>query len=144
MTYEYPSVSDFREYFQRDFPFGTDPKCSVLDFDITKAFGQAKFNFNPDLFCSQEQFTIGFLYLTAHYLCVDFRASSQGINGQFAWLEQSKSVGDVSQSFQIPDRILADPYMAMLTQTNYGAKYLQLLLPQLCGQIFTVAGYTHP
>lgn len=144
MGYANPTVADFKGYFTRDFPYGTDPNVNVTDADINKAFVQASFNMNQALFASQEQYTVGYLYMTAHYLCVDLRASSQGINGQFAWLEQSKSVGNVSQSFGIPDRILQDPYFAMLSKTNYGAKYLQLILPQLAGQVFIAYGRTLP
>lgn len=144
MSYTVPTITDFKEYFTRDFPYGTDPDTSILDSDISKAFGQTSFNMNPNLFASQEQYQVAFMLLAAHYLVVDIRMSSQGINGQFAFLEQSKSVGSVSQAFAIPQRILDDPYLAMLTKTNYGAKYLELVLPQLSGQMFAVYGRTLP
>lgn len=144
MSYVNPSVSDFQNYFVRDFPYGADPNTCVLNSDINKAFGQVNFNINPVLFSNQEQYSIGYLLLSAHYLVVDLRMSSQGINGQFGWLEQSKSVGNVNQSFAIPQRILDNPYFAMLTKTNYGAKYLELLLPQMTGQIFITYGDTRP
>ncbi len=144
MAYANPTVADFKAYFYRDFPYGTDLKTQVTDADISKAFGQTDFNINQDLFSSQAQYTTAYLLLAAHYLVVDLRMSSQGISGQFAFMEQSKSVGSISQSFAIPQRIQDDPYFAMLITTNYGAKYLQLLLPQLCGQGFTVIGSTRP
>jgi hypothetical protein len=77
-------------------------------------------------------------------LVLNIRSSSQGINGQFNFLQQTKSVGAVSEGFAIPQRILDNPYFSMLTKTNYGAEYLQLLLPQLAGQMFVVAGTTLP
>ncbi len=144
VSYNNPSIADFKAYFTRDFPYGTDPETSVVDGDISKAFGQTNIDINPGLFGDQSAYTICYLLLTAHWLVIDLRASSQGINGQFSFLEQSKSVGGVSQSFAIPQRILDDPYFAMLTKTNYGAKYLALLLPQLAGQAFTVIGSTRP
>jgi hypothetical protein len=144
VAFENPSVAEFKAYFYRDFPYGEDMETDIIDADITKAFGQTNFNINEDLFSDQGSYTIGYLLLAAHYLVVDIRMSSQGINGKYSWLEQSKSVGSVSQSFAIPQRILDDPYMAALAQTNYGAKYLQLLLPQLAGQIFAVRGSTRP
>lgn len=142
--YEHPTITEFKAYFTRDFPYGTDPETSILDSDINKAFGQTRININPNMFTSQESFTIGFLLLAAHYLVVDIRMSSQGINGQFAFMEQSKSVGSVSQSFAIPQKILENPYFAMIVKTNYGAKYLELVLPQLAGAIFPVHGRTLP
>ncbi len=144
MAYQNPSVADFKAYFTRDFPYGTDTETSVLDADIAKAFGQTNVNINPGLFADQGSYTIAYLLLAAHWLVWDLRASSQGINGQFSFLEQSKSVGSVSQSFAIPERIQADPYMAMLMKTNYGAKYIQLLLPQLAGQMYITHGSTRP
>lgn len=143
MAYVYPDATDFKDYFTRDFPYGSD-SATVMDSDIEKAIGEAKFNFNSGLFSSQENFTIGFLYLTAHYLVTDLRNSSQGINGAYTWLESSKSVGSVSQSFSIPERILADPYLSMLSKTNYGAKYISLILPQLVGNFGIVYGRTLP
>ncbi len=144
MTYVNPTVSDFQNYFVRDFPYGIDPNIAVLNSDISKAFGQTNININQALFSSQDSYNIGYLLLSAHYLVVDLRMSSQGINGQYSFLEQSKSVGSVSQSFSIPQRILDNTYLSMLTKTNYGAKYLELILPQLCGQIFNVYGRTSP
>lgn len=144
LSYEAPSVDDFKEYFERDFPYGDNIATSVTDNDIEKAFGQTDFNINPNFFASQAQYNIGYLLLAAHYLVTDLTMSSQGLNGSYSFLEQSKSVGSVSQGFAIPQRILDDPYMAMLAKTNYGAKYLQLLLPQLTGQMFSVCGSTRP
>lgn len=143
MAYTYPTVVDFKNYFVRDFPYGTYPNTSILDSDIAKAQDEARFNFNSAFFSSQANFTIGFNYLTAHYLVTDIRASSQGITGQFSWTESSKSVGSVSQSFSIPQRIMDDPNFAWLTKTNYGAKYLMLILPQMAGNVMTVCGRTH-
>lgn len=144
MAYTNPSVADFKDFFDRDFPYGTDQETTVLDSDIAKAFRFTNVNFNPDLWGSQGDYTLGYLLLSAHYLVMNLRASSQGINGQFAFLESSKSVGSVSQSFAIPQRVLDNPDWAVLTKTNYGAQYLQLVLPQLAGQIYTVCGSTRP
>lgn len=82
--------------------------------------------------------------LSAHYLVMNLRSSSQGINGQYNFLQVSKGVGSVNESFSIPERITNNPYFSMLTKTNYGQAYLQLLLPQLTGQIYVVAGTTLP
>lgn len=144
MSYENPTVEEFKTYFSRDFPYGVDPNVAVTDADIAKAFGQANAGINPALYGSQANYTIGYMHLAAHWLVYDLQASSQGINGSANWLEQSKSVGSVSQSFAIPQRILDDPYWALLTTTKYGMKYLGLLLPQLTGQTFVVYGSTRP
>lgn len=144
MAYNAPTIENFKAYFFRDFPYGTDPNTSVLDADIAKAFGQTNVNINQALFSSQEDFSIGYLLLAAHWLVIDLRMSSQGLSGAYSWVTTSKSVGSVSESFQVPDRVLANPEFSMLAQTNYGAKYLQLLLPRLTGQMFGVVGSTRP
>lgn len=138
-----PTVAEFKSYFSRDFPYGSTMQ-SVMDSDITKAQGEALFNFNGDLFSSQDNYSICFNLLTAHFLVMDLRMSGQGIAGQFSWNATSKSVGSVSEGIQIPDRIMANPEFAYLTKTNYGTKYLMLLLPMLSGQVFIVAGSTRP
>lgn len=140
MAYTNPTVADFVSFFQRDFPFGTDPNVAVLDSDITKAFLFTNAMINQGLFPDQGTYNVGYNLLSAHFLVMNLRAASQGINGQFAFLETSKGVGGVSTSFSIPERILQNPELSMLTKTNYGAMYLQLLLPGLTGQMYTVAG----
>jgi len=144
LAYNNPTVDEFKAYWFRDFPYGTDANTSVLDADITKAFGQTNVNMNQNLFSSQEDYTIGYMLLAAHFLVIDLRMASQGIAGAYSWITTSKAVGSVSESFQIPQRILDNPEFAMLSQTNYGAKYLQLLLPRLTGQMFNVYGSTRP
>lgn len=144
MSYENPSVQAFKDYFFRDFPFGSDIETSVTDPDIAKAYQQTNVNINQGLFDGQSAYSIGYLLLSAHYLVMDLRASGQGISGQFSWTEQSKSVGNVSQSFAIPQRIMDNPLWALYSQTNYGVQYLQLILPQLAGQVFISYGSTRP
>ncbi len=142
MSYTYPTVNDFKNFFTRDFPYGTDPNTSVLDVDISKAQVEAKFNFNSAFASNQENFSLLFNYMTAHYLCLDLRAAQQGFEGQFSWVQTSKSVGSVSEGFQVPERIMANPEFAMLLKTNYGGKFLSLILPQMSGQMFSVFGGT--
>lgn len=149
MSYPYPSVDDFKDYFTRDFPYQPAPPADqsnafVQDADIAKAQVEASFNFNPDFASSEDQFDLLFNYLTAHYLVIDLRNASQGVAGKFAWSEQSKTVGSVSQSFAIPQMILDNPSLSLLTTTTYGAKYLQLIFPQTVGVMTPICGWTKP
>lgn len=121
-----------------------NPNTQILDQDITSSFLSTNVNINPGLFPDQGTYTLAYLFLSAHYLVMNIRQSSQGINGQYNFLQASKGVGSVNESFSIPERIMANPYWAMLTKTNYGQSYLQLLLPQLAGQFYTVMGTTLP
>ncbi len=137
-----PSVSDFKQYFTRDFQYGTTSD-KVTDTDISTALGDSSVFVNPDLYQTQDIYDTGFLLLGAHFLVMNLRAANNGLQGQFPWMQQSKSVGSVAESFAIPQRIMDNPEYAMLTKTYYGAKFLFMILPQLSGQIFTVCGRTH-
>lgn len=144
MAYLNPTIQDFKNYFNRDFSYGTDIQTSILDTDIAKAFGKTNFWINEGLFDKQENYTIGYTELAAHWLVEDIRKSSQGISGRYNWVEASKGAGGVNSSFSIPQKILDNPSLAMLSQTRYGANYLELILPQLAGNTATVRGRTHP
>lgn len=144
MAFINPTIADFKTYFVRDFPYGTDINTSVLDADISKAFTMTEVNFNTQLFADQSAYNNGYLLLSAHYLVMNLRASSQGINGQFNFLQAGKGAGSVNETFAIPQRILDNPEFSILAKTNYGLQYLFLILPQLTGQIYTVCGWTSP
>lgn len=136
-----PTVEEFKAQFTRDFMYGSSSD-SVMDSDIATAIVQASFSVNEGLFSDETSYKFAFNYLAAHNLVMNLKASSQGVGGSFSWLESSKSVGSVSQSFQIPELIMKNPAFAMLSKTNYGAYYLSLILPLASGQIGVVAGTT--
>lgn len=137
------SVAGFKAYFYRDFPYG-NTASTVMNQDIRKALIEATCFVNKDLFCTTGSYNQGVLLLAAHFLAMNLRASSQGISGSFPWMQTSKSVGSVSESYQIPQWIMDNPEWAMLTKTNYGAQFLFMVLPSLSGQVFTVLGRTLP
>ena len=144
MAYTSPTVAQFQAQFARDFPYTNDINTGVVPADITSAINLTDYSINQGMWPDQTSFTLAFLYLTAHYLVMNLRAASQGINGQYNWLQNSKSVGQVSESFSIPQRILDNPTLSQLAKTNYGAQYLQMLIPNLVGQMYTVQGSTKP
>ena len=144
MAFSNPSVQDFKDFFNRDFPYGDDPNNFVLDSDIAKAFQFTNVNMNQSLFGDQGSYTVGYMLLSAHYLVTNLRASSQGMNGQYNFLQNSKSVSAISEAFSIPQRILDNPDWAMLCKTNYGAQFIQLVLPQMGGQMWIAYGSTRP
>lgn len=139
-----PTVENFKAYFFRDFPYNANPELGVTDLDITKAMGEADFMINDALVGTQEEFDRIYLLVTAHYLVMDLRAASQGINGNYSWITSSKSVGSVSESYMVPDIFLSNPILGMLSKTNYGAKYLNLIYHNFIGASMVVAGRTHP
>jgi len=139
-----PSVSDFKVYFVRDFSYGADAAINVMDSDITKGIDDASVFINTELFGEQDIYDVAFLNLAAHFMVMSLQASSQGVNGQFEWNHGSKGVGSISESFQVPQRIMENPQYAWLVKTHYGLKFLMMILPQLSGQIYTIAGSTRP
>lgn len=142
MGYNNPLITDFSTYFYRDFPYNTDPNLGVTTTDIGNAYAMVNININQGNWADQPSYTIGYLYLAAHYVCLNLRAGSQGINGQYNWIQNSKSVQGVAEGFQVPERLAGNPYFTMLAKTNYGARYFELLLPQLMGMITTAYGRT--
>ena len=142
--YSNPSVADFQAQFIRDFPYGTDPATSILDQDVLNAFGWVNVTINPAIFPDQSTYTYGYLYLAAHRLVLNIRASSQGLQGQYTWAQNSKAVAGVNEAFTIPERIANNPLFMQYTKTSYGAYFLELVLPFLAGQMFTVSGRTKP
>lgn len=115
----------------------------ILDSDIEKAFNEALISFNQSLFTSDKNIQIGFLYLTAHYLVNDIRASQKGISGTGSFPVASRSVGSVSETYGIPASYLSNPNFSFYTQSAYGLKYLNMVLPMLVGNVVSVQGSTH-
>lgn len=137
-----PTVDDFKSFFTRDFPFGTDINENVLDADIERALNSVECRINQALFCDQKQFTEGFLNFAAHQLVTQMQASSQGLSGSAHWIVNSRSVGSVSESYSIPQSILDNPVLAPLSSTTYGLEYITLILPNLVGPVFVIEGAT--
>lgn len=142
--YTNPTVADFKTYFFRDFPYGTDLAVNVTDADIAKAMLQTSQTINWILFpVGQTQYNIGYFNLSAHIMALNFQQSSQGISSQQDWLLNSKSVGNVSVGISIPQEILDNPNYAYYTQTKYGTAYLMMIWPYMKGMMFATIGRTH-
>lgn len=112
--------------------------------DISNAFAEAQVVFNQSLFGSDAVITLAYLYCAAHYLVNDLRTAAQGVDSTGAFPVSSRSVGSMSESYQIPDRYKDSPQLAFFTSTGYGQKFLSLLLPNLVGNVVAVAGGTNP
>lgn len=142
--YQDPSVAQFQNFYDRDFPFGDDINKQVRIQDILKAFNQANAQINAILYLTQDSFTTGCLWLAAHYLCTNINNSSQGLNGQYNWGEISKSADGISQSFAVPPSIANSLVFNGFTKTTYGAMYVLDLYPRLTGGMSSVKGWTKP
>ena len=114
----------------------------ITDDQISEAFMEAQTNFNPELFEGCGTVNNVFYYLAAHYLVIDLNIMNAPFATGYMGLLQSKSVGSVSASFGVPQWVLSDPNLGLYAQTQFGLKYLSLLLPYLNGQLFLVQGKT--
>lgn len=125
-----------------------DPLAYVQPQDITNAFAEAQVVFNQELWGDDNgtfaNLILAYLYCTAHYLVNDLRTASQGVNSTGNFPVASRSVGSVSETYQIPDRFKDSPQLAFFTTTGYGQKYLSMMLPNLVGNIGHVYGGTNP
>ena len=149
MAYTAPTVTDFKAWFAADFPYGiTDPATptyrKISDAEVQAQLDCAGRWIPQDLLPTQGLYTDAYLYLAAHYLALRAQEAAGGAFGQFSWLQQSKSVGDVSESFAIPDFIKRNPLWSSLCTTRYGARYTMLVAPYCIGNIALQEGYTTP
>lgn len=114
----------------------------ITDLDVEKAMTQARINakYYGDNDC--EAINI-YLHLVAFYLCVDLSNSSTGINSKYAGIVQSKSVGNVSESYAVPTWLQNSPMYSLYGQNGYGLKYMSLISPFLaCTILFSRGGST--
>lgn len=116
----------------------------VQDDDIERAFDEAEFNINQEIFSTDAQIKIAFLYVSAHYLAHDIRAAGQGVESSGSFNVSARSVGRVSETYAIPQRYLDSPALSFYTTSAYGMKYLSLVVPHLVGNIGVVGGGTNP
>lgn len=125
-----------------------EPVCGiqndyVLPQDITNAFAESTILFNQGLFDTDPEITLGFLYLTAHFLVTDLRRSNSGLSSRPELLVESRTVGSLTESYAVPDRFKNDPILNGYLKTGYGMKYLDLILPGLVGNIGSVRGWVN-
>jgi len=149
MAFTPPTIDDFKTQFFRDFAYavpvggsgGDNTDLSkVTDLDITNALAMAGVNINPAIFPTQAIYTMGYNMLSAHFLCQSLQAAAQGLGGSAQWLTVGKTVGDISESFNIPEKILRSPFLALLSKTSYGCTYLSMISPLLVGNVIGIQG----
>lgn len=116
----------------------------ICDEDITAAFAEAMVLFNTALFANDMTTTLGFLYLAAHFLCNDINAARGGVNGTGRFMLSARTVGSVSESYQIPTAFTDSPILAGYASSSYGMKYLAMILPKLTGNVVAVFGGSQP
>ena len=68
--------------------------------------------------------------------------SVKGVNSDSQFPMTSKNVEGVSASYSIPDLYQNDPILNYFSQTQFGCKYLSMLVPRAVGRIAVVRGTT--
>ncbi len=118
----------------------------VLDDDVKNSILQASIIIpkQNDLEMSDDIYLLVQLYLSAHILVDTIRTSNQGLASQINAVVTGKSVGSVSQQYGIPNNLLQNELFAYYITSQYGMRYLMLILPYLRGNISVVRGATTP
>ena len=75
---------------------------------------------------------------------IDKRNADGSYGANVSGMLQSKTVGNVSASYVVPQRYLKNPYFAFLAQTGFGNKYLSYILPRSVARCMWVAGRSLP
>lgn len=152
------TVDQFKVKFYRDFKFSNlqtpvplDPPAAppdedtVQDGDIQAAYSDAQGLLNQALFPNTTAIVTGYLLLAAHCLCLAIRSAGAGLNGGGSnFPVQARTVGSVSESYQVPEAYLKSPILSQYTQTSYGLRYLQMVQPYLVGNMRAVWGGAQP
>lgn len=114
----------------------------VADEDIIKAMTQAIQVGNERFGETCTEKVNIYLHLIAFYLVMDLKNAATGVNSSFSGTVQSKHVGDVSESYAIPQWVNDNPMYSIFTQNGYGLKYLSLIAPYLAVTIMFSPGRT--
>lgn len=114
----------------------------VTDVDITRAMSQAYVNSNYSFGGTDEERIMIYLHLIAFYLVMDWQNAAMGVNSGYAGLVASKSVGDVSESYNFPQWMINNPLYSLYSSNGYGMKYLSLIIPYLSCTILFSPGRT--
>lgn len=140
------TVKQFKDHFPRFSPTylpddvpEEDELNYTRDIDIENAFAEAKVNFNEGLFKDEQTALLAFLYLTAHYLTIDF---NNAIGANKTGILTSKSVGSVSEGYTVPKWLNDSSALSVYSSTGYGIKYASLIRPLLIGNVMIFKGRT--
>lgn len=114
----------------------------VTDADITRAMSQAYINANYDFGSTDEERIMIYLHLIAFYLVMDWQNAAVGVNSGYSGLVASKSVGDVSESYNFPQWMMNSPLYSLYSSNGYGMKYLSLIIPYMSCTILFSRGRT--
>ena len=82
------------------------------------------------------------LYLSAHCLCDSIQTSNKGLASTISFPTASKSAGSISTSYSIPQNFINKEYYSFFITSQYGLKYLSLLIARSKGVVAVAYGWT--
>ena len=141
------TAADFKTKFDREFVYGAGVD-SVRDKDINDAIAEAQLLYNPSLW-SVDDGKQAFLYATAHFVVARIQAAGglnpvvtgEGVVNRSNGIVESKSVGQVSVSYTSPpERLKKMAFLLPFWETDYGKRYVMMLMPKLSGNVGVVSG----
>lgn len=135
------TFDEFKDKFDRDFTF-SETLPDIREKDFNNALTDALSVFNQDLIPVADANKNALLHLTAHFLVKNIDRADSG--AQTPILQNSRSVGSMSESLQIPDWIANNAEFSYYATSSYGLDFLIICSPYLGGAIFSVAGSTQP
>lgn len=142
MAFVMPSPTEFKAYYVRDFQYAPSDDAENLEFvtdaDIVRAIDTANAQFNASLF--GDAALTAFYPMAAHFLCENIGVSSAGLSSQGRLVATGTSVGGVSQTYTIPDRVAKSAFLMQFLTTGYGRQYAFMLAPRMVGNVFVVQG----
>lgn len=91
---------------------------------------------------SVSEVQIAYCYLTAHLLVLSLQNSGglsaplsyQGAGSSGGGTVESKTVGQVSLTYNLPESVTKSASLSQYLRTGYGQKYLQMLAPKIPGR----------
>lgn len=112
----------------------------ITDEDIQKAMTQAKISGNERFGSDDNEKIYIYMHLIAFYLVMDWKNSHAGVTSAYSGMVASKSVGDVSESYNFPTWLMNSPLYSLYSTNGFGMKYLSLVLPFLSCTILYSSG----
>ena len=103
----------------------------ITDEDIQKAMTQAKISGNARFGSNDNEKIYIYMHLVAFYLVMDWKNAHAGAASAYSGFTASKSVGDVSESYNFPTWLMNSPLYSLYSTNGFGMKYLALILPYL-------------
>lgn len=143
-----PAVADFKAKFVREFVYGSGLDF-VTDPDIQRALDEVPPLFNQDLLDALVDQTSAYLYCAAHFLRMNIEGAGglsalprgRGARNSAVGVIVSAGVGQVNVQYQVPPPRIADsPTLLYFFRTDFGQRYIQMVVARLAGNMSVVRG----